>query len=576
MIHTLRFKLVRGFILILIPLALFLYYNNYYAMKVVREEVSRSTADTLSFYVSGIDRDLEEANDYLLRQVTSDASYPFLIDLSLYTSESSAYFLSKQWILRTFMNDLNDYHAVDAFFAYSFRNDDFIATEQSYETAQRNGRLFRSYFYDRAVQGEQRWEVYRFENKSFLIRLVKATQDVYAGAIVDCERFMKPLDQLGGSGNARVLLLTEEGLPLEWSDLPADSLESLKSVKPGPERLHRTFKDPADGKSYMLADASFRWAPLRFMQLIPEQEKLKQLPFFQRVILFIPVGAGVLLIFYHLSLKRILLAPLNALIRGMRKIMQGDFDVRLKDDPSTEFQFLIDTFNTMVTEVRSLKIKFYEEKLRAQQSEFKHLQAQINPHFYLNSLNIIYSLSLLGENRLVEKMAEHMADYFRFITRSHRDSISLEEELEHIRSYMEIQCLRFPDKLTYRIEVLEACRRVPILPLTVQPFVENAIIHGMTKGSGGFHVHLRAEFAEGAADRICVTIADNGKGLPAELVDSFNRGEAGSGTGPKHLGIWNVLHRLRMKYGEKATVRFGNGPDSGAVISMELPSDIDE
>jgi two-component system sensor histidine kinase YesM len=105
-----------------------------------------------------------------------------------------------------------------------------------------------------------------------------------------------------------------------------------------------------------------------------------------------------------------------------------------------------------------LKINVYEEMMKAQEAEFKHLQAQINPHFYLNSLNVIYSLSSLGENRLVERMTEHLADYFRFITRAHRDSITVEEELEHIRNYLEIQSLRFPEKLAYRIDLPEELR----------------------------------------------------------------------------------------------------------------------
>ncbi|MGG1551851.1 sensor histidine kinase [Paenibacillus ferrarius] len=569
--QTLRFKLIRGFLLMLIPLALFLYYDNYYAMRVVREEVSHSISDALSFYVSETDRGLEEASNYLLRQATTDLSYSYLIDLSLHSSEESEYFQSKWWILRTFMNDLSAYKTVDTFFAYSVRNDDLITTDREYEITERNDRLLKSYCKEKGPDVSPYWQVYRFENKSYLIRLVLVPGDVYVGAVVETERLMVPIANLDDGGGSRLLLLTEDGIPLAGPTLPGESLDVIRGKQQGGQVESLTFKDPADGKKYMLVAADFQWAPIRLVHLIPEQEKLQQLPFFQRVVLFIPFGAVVLLYFYNLFLKRILLAPMNALIKGMRKIMNGDFEVRLQEYPSTEFKFLIETFNTMVSQVRNLKINIYEEKLKAQSSEFKHLQAQINPHFYLNSLNIIYSLSMLGENRLVEKMAEHLADYFRFITRSHRDLITFGEELEHIRNYMEIQSLRFPDKLTYALDIPEHCKPVLIPPLTVQPFVENAIIHGMDRGSAVFHVSIDAKWAEG--DSLAISIIDNGRGFSPEQLNRFRQGEFGTGTGSKNLGIWNVMHRLHMKYGGRAVVSFENGEERGAVIRIVLPAD---
>lgn len=567
--RTLRFKLIGGFILILIPLAVFLFYNNYYAMRVVREEVTHSTRSALSFYVSQVDKELGDCNSYLLRQATSDSSYPYLIDLSIYSSDKWEYFRSKQWILRTFSNDLGSYKTVDAFFAFSKQNEDLIATQRSYAIGERNDRLVRAYINGPGkteINTLQTWQVYQFEGRSYLIRLVQAADDVYVGALVDVEQLLAPLAALDTQGHSRLLLQSMDGMQLAGPELTGQSRQLEKVLTD-----NGVYKDPVEDKRYMLAAANFQSAAIRLIQIIPEQEKLQRLPFFQRVILFIPLGALVLLYLYSLFLKLTLLAPMNALIKGMRKIMEGNFEVRLKEDKSMEFQFLIETFNKMVSQMRHLKIHVYEEKLKSQKSELKHLQAQINPHFYLNSLNIIHSLSLLGENRLVEKMAEHLADYFRFITRSHRDSITLAEEFEHIRNYMEIQSLRFPDKLTYGISLHEDCQSISILPLTVQPFVENAIVHGMDKGSAGFHVGIEARVAGENKNMLEITIADNGRGFRQELLERFKQEDFGTGTGPNSLGIWNVLHRLRMKYGDKAVACFENGETCGAVIRLLLP-----
>lgn len=476
--HTLRFKLISGFLLILVPLALFLFYNNYEAMRIVREEVSQSTSTALSLLVTQIDKSLQETDYYLLRLVTADTPFSNLVTLGRNTPDSGEYFLAKQTMLNKMTDDLNAYKSVDTFFVYAPGNGDVIATQRSYEMNLRNERLVKSFMKDPVVTGVREWHAVTMDNRSYLVRLEKAKPyDIWVGAIVDVDSMLEPLNHLDFGSNWKAILLTAEGVPLNATNLSATGLHDIRRQLQEGIPGYRVFRDVdsagrSSGVSYLLVGSNFQYAPLSLAAIVPEKEKLQQLPYFQRVIAIIPLGVIVLIIFYSYFLRRVLLSPMNALIVGMRRMMEGNFDVRLKVSESTELKFLIETFNTMVSQIRHLKINVYEEMLKAQESEFKHLQAQINPHFYLNSLNVIYSLSSLGENRLVERMTEHLADYFRFITRAHRDSITVEEELEHIHNYLEIQTLRFPDKLAYRIDLPDELRTCRMLPLTVQPFVK--------------------------------------------------------------------------------------------------------
>ncbi|KIL40845.1 hypothetical protein SD70_10405 [Gordoniibacillus kamchatkensis] len=549
--HSLRFKLVSGFLLILVPLALFLFYNNYEAMRIVREEVSQSIGTALSLHVSEIDKSLEETDYYLLRQITSDASYPYLVTLWLYPAESGDYFLAKQTMLNKMKDDINTYKIVDTLFVYNAKNDDLIATQRTYETNRRNEELVRQFMKQSDATRVRDWLPASYNGKNYLVRVEKATDtEIWVGAIVDVEPMLAPLQTLDFGAHWKSVLLTSAGKPLTQTNVSASGLQEIRRQLQQGISGYRVFRDGSGSESYLLTGANFRFAPLSLAALVPEKEKLQQLPFFQRVIVLIPIGALVVLVCYSYFLKRVLLVPMNALIVGMRRMMMGNFDIRLKVNNSTELKFLIETFNTMVSQIRNLKINVYEEKLKAQEAEFKHLQAQINPHFYLNSLNVIHSLSLLGENRLVERMAEHLADYFRFITRSHRESITLEEELEHIRNYLDIQALRFHDKLAYNIDLPEQFRSCRVLPLSLQPFVENAIVHGMDKGKSVFRVDIAVRAAAEGGNCMEVEIADNGKGFPPELLARFRSGDFGTGTTKGRLGIWNVLNRLRMKFGD--------------------------
>lgn len=313
-------------------------------------------------------------------------------------------------------------------------------------------------------------------------------------------------------------------------------------------------------------------ADLEFELIIAEKNMLQNLPYLQLLIYFLPLGGAFVLGIYLLYVQRILFKPLMQLIRGMRKIAQGELSIRLHEGSSTEFAFLIATFNNMVDQIENLKISVYEEKIRVQQAEFKHLQVQINPHFYMNSLNIIYNLAALKDTKSVQKMSLHLADYFRFIMRTNRTTMTLKDEIDHIRNYLEIQVMRYPDNLTFDLQLPETYSQYAIPPLIVQPFVENAVIHGFTKQYGTYVIQVKAEQdPEAPEEFFLLSISDNGNGFQPEMLQQLNSAQYLDQSGDEHLGIWNVRHRLQMNYGNRVALRFLNKPERGALVQIRLP-----
>lgn len=567
---TLRIRLFRSFLLIITPLALFLFYENYYAIKVVREEVSQSTSKALAVHIGQIDRTLEEITHYLLRQIVNSDSQSAYLAMSTLPETNGGYTLSKIKIHTELTAWSGAFENFYSFFSYAVEKDDFVFSRSSFTDTTNLKNMLGEYLKE-SEQAFGDWTVLRHGDKGYLVRVAKANNGVYIGAVLLLDDLISPLKNLDYGENWEATLLDTAGQPLTRSALPTATMMAANDKLQANPRAFQVFESPVDGSDYLLVSTPFQQAPLRLAAMIPEKALLQQLPFFQRVIYLIPLGVIVVFYFYSYYLRKMLFGPMNQLMMGMRRVVKGEMEIGVKEADTEEMNFLITNFNHMVSQISHLKINVYEEMLKAQQSEFKHLQAQINPHFYLNSLNIINSLSTLGENDLIKKMTEHLAEYFRFITRSYRDTITINEEVRHIRNYLEIQMVRFPEKLTYSIDLEEPLSKTLILPLMIQPFVENAVIHGMEEGSTPFHIEIKVGLLSDDPNRLEVLIRDNGRGFKPETLARFNQNQFDDGTG-SHLGVQNVFRRMRMVFGEEAEVTFLQAVPKGAVVRLVLPA----
>ncbi|MFC5531441.1 sensor histidine kinase [Cohnella yongneupensis] len=525
---------------------------------------------------------MEETSNYLLRLASSDFSYTNLIPLTLYAKDSGEYFMAKQWLLRKFEDDLGLYKGIETFFVYSKKYNDMIINHNTYEDTQEQEGVLYSFFGMGKEMDLQNWQIVLRDDKYYLIRAVQISpkevnRELYVGAMINIEKWVQPLNamKIGNDEKQKeLLLMSDKGVSLLHTSLSADKVNEIVNKMNQHESKYISFSKSSNGTKYLLAGIPFRHVPMSLSVFIPENIVLHKLLYFQRLLFLIPIGLVLILAGYLLFVKQVMLRPMNALIKGMRSITRGDLAVRLDDNSTREYSFLIETFNNMAMQIQALKINVYEEMLKVQKAEFNHLQAQINPHFYLNSLNVIYSLSVVEKNDLVQKMTKHLVDYFRFITRSHRDTILLSEEMGHISNYLEIQKLRFPNKLQFQFSIPETYSQYEVFPLMIQPFVENAIIHGMEKGKESFQIEIGVRPSEEAPDCYEVLIVDNGKGFTAEKLQMFQAGQyaEGKGSDDKHLGIWNVHHRLRMKYGSQVKILFENGPEKGATIRLIIPN----
>lgn len=547
------------FLAIAAPLLSFLIYSSIYSKNVVISQVSHSNNNLVTMYMNEIDSTLEAVDIKLYYFVNHDADL-LSFGLSASSPESEHYYFSKIRLVETFAHDINYIKGVDMFFAYSSVNDDFIKTLQqgaTYEKSQRVQKELTALIKDdfRNKLYFSKWSLIKVGEDNYLVRLVQTKQGITLGALVDLQRMMIPLNLIDLGDQGKSLFVSASGEVLTKDE---DSPSATKQFN---------FNKQED----LTIQIGSKKADIQLVVVLPKKNLLKHLTFFQWIIFLLPVATTIILAFFLIILRKVFLKPIYSLIQGMRMIQRGDLEVRLTGDNSMEFDLINGTFNNMVSQIKDLKIHVYEEQLNVQKAEFKHLQAQINPHFFLNSLNIIYTLAEVKNHQLVQQMAMYLAKYFRFITGTNRSNITLAEEMEHISNYLKIQQLRFPQHLTFAVDMNPTLETCMIPALIVQPFIENAMVHGFKMGTEPFHIEIHVGLCLNDSSFFEICIADNGKGFSEWQLNQLQNGDFTYKTDVEHMGIWNVVHRLKLQYGENANITFQNNHEHGACITMWIP-----
>ncbi|MGO4348567.1 histidine kinase [Paenibacillus sp. MCAF9] len=565
--NTMRFKLIVGVAAILVPLIVLLNFNQYYAAQVVRKQVAESNQSFITLYMNQIDGLLDEIDSFLINMVASD---PNLLLLDRRQPEAETALLKVQ-LSKQLWNENSRNGAVDGFFIYSTLDASFIeafSPRPSYlERVAVSGEVTRKLNTSptQSELGGRDWLVRQIDGSYYILRLLQAAPNTYVGAWVKADTLLIPFNliNLGESGFS--LFSTEAGEPMLHAEVVREKQIDLSFASGGyslsgvPER-------------YLTVGERSRHGGFRLVALIPEQDILKgffNLWSWNRIV---SVGSILLIPLSLVLLRKMILLPIRRLLSAMNRIGEGHMQGIPESKASTEeFRVVNDHFNQMLSHIRELKIHVYEEQLSKQQAELRQLQTTINPHFYLNSLNMLHSLAAVRNYELIQEMSRCLSDYFRYIFRSHVSLVSLGDELMHMRNYIRIQELRFPDQLSSEIEVPSYLLNLAIPPLVIQTFVENTIKHAFTlEAPFRLSIHGKLE-SDGQLPRILLVIEDTGEGFTPELLQLLNeKRNLEREDGSRH-GIWNAWRRLELLYGGKADLTFLNLHSGGARVEVRLP-----
>ncbi len=227
----------------------------------------------------------------------------------------------------------------------------------------------------------------------------------------------------------------------------------------------------------------------------------------------------------------------------MKEVELGNRDVYVDFNSNDETGLLVKRFNNMIKEINRLIEADYKKQILIQQTEFKALKAQINPHFLYNALNSISWMARLGLNNEVEDMTNALSKFFRYSISNTGEIVEVKQEIEQINNYLKIQKNRYRDKLSISIEVSEEILNLKILKLILQPLVENAIIHGLEPKIDSGKLIIKGFIKD---NLLIFKIIDDGIGFG----QSKHNGEG--------IGISNVNKRIKIYYGKDYGVTYSN------------------
>lgn len=269
-------------------------------------------------------------------------------------------------------------------------------------------------------------------------------------------------------------------------------------------------------------------------------------------------------------------ASLEALARTMSAAANEDYRAEFQYPYPDEIGQVAQSYNGMLAQIRRHIRALEEEKQRVQEiqrqkrkAELLALQSQINPHFLYNTLNMITWQAVDAGAEEISIISTALGKYFRISLSRGREIIPLGDEVGHVRSYLEIQKIRYKEKLNYTVDLPTKLECVPIIRLILQPLVENALYHGIKpKKEGGI---IRVAIRQKEKD-IELMVEDDGAGIGQERLDYLNErlknGEVDDGSG---YGIYNVNSRLRLYYGEQYGLRLCHTPGGGIRSVLTIP-----
>lgn len=553
---TYSLKLYNAFVLLIILLPSiaisgFVYQRN-------RADLLAQTAqinhDYLEVYTEQIDTELVDVSAYLTGDISTLQE---TVDLQLSANETTRE-LAKASLFTAMQKASRSFQRVGGFFVYaqSEWEDVFIGAQS----------VRFDYVFDikglqamleKAIAGgtlqSGLWQNWEIGGQWYLVRTYYE-RDTYFGCWIKLDTLTSPLKTIDLGEDGFLLVSSQQGEALTNTDRGLTRL-SLD----GPYNLL------IDQGKYVQITSMSAIAPIGLSAVIPYSAIMSRYDWLSGMIL-----AMIVLLLATLGISALLLNILvsRPISRFHKRIVQGRHNLlSITRVPSriSEFDRLDEAFFDMTQEIETLKLSIYEEKLREKEAQLEYLQLQIEPHFYVNCMNLMCNMIQLGRNEETLRLIHGVVEYFRYASRGDGRQIEVYQEMKHVSNYLDIQRIRIGDVFDYAISVDEAAQSALIPPMSIQTFIENAMKYAYQPGVrllGSVAIARRCE-------RLRIVIRDNGRGFTAKALMALNANQPLEERGRRCIGIFNVMARMGLIYEDDASFRFYN--DGGAVIVMELP-----
>lgn len=431
-------------------------------------------------------------------------------------------------------------------------------------------------------------EAMELEIKAFEVYMRDRTEenrDEYVLSCVRSERCLRSLpfdyDRIGEERYARTWNIKNgyEGYSAARDLLVRDDPEEEDFI----ERLYQIYDMQSYLQTYIrrLVQVTLKEGNATYQEKVPV---FYQMPYL--ILLFSAVMMVVALCLTNL-LSSTLINPLVKLAHISRKIARNDFSGKdLTVENKDEMGELVIAFNKMkhATEgyINTLKennemvellhkeeMEKMEMEKRLDAARLELLKSQINPHFLFNTLNMIACMAKLEEAKTTERMIASMSNLFRYNLKTSEQTVPLEQELKVVEDYMYLQQMRFGSRIRYEYKINVDSRRVMVPAFTLQPVVENAIIHGLSKKEQGGKIFLKV-WKEGSS--VIISVADTGRGMGRDTLTELEGALENRHTAKVGIGLGNIYQRIQTMY-QNGSLKIYSKKGQGTVIQMTIPQE---
>lgn len=328
------------------------------------------------------------------------------------------------------------------------------------------------------------------------------------------------------------------------------------------------YREKINGKDVLVTHYTSKDQNLIFVSIVPFKELINQVNVIRNMTIIVILLASffAFIITYLISSK--ITTPIKKLTKLMQKVEEGNLDVVANVKRKDEIGALGRSFNSMISELKTLIEEVYKNQISRKEAELRALQAQINPHFLYNTLDVIYWTSRIEGAPKTGEIVNALAKLFRLALNKGNEITTVEKEVEHLQSYIIIQKMRYTEEPDIEVGVDPSIYHCKTIKLILQPLVENALIHGIGEldKKGVIKVTGKIE-----GEDILFEIIDNGVGMEVQRIKEIFEGDTEE---KKGYGIKNVDERIKLYFGEKYGIKIYSEKGKGTKVEVRISQNI--
>lgn len=402
---------------------------------------------------------------------------------------------------------------------------------------------------EKVPTGTRGWVFQRVGDTDYLMRTYD-TLDYSVSAWITLENLTEAVRKMEEGSGRHIFILSEEGNVL-GAILEGDETRYTEMLETG-----RVWRQPVSERQLSLVCV-----------LEKTEERMQAIPFLIMIIIFVLLG---LLIWLYLYVRCEIVMPVRELIKTITYIRLGEYQHRIgMSCRNREFKALNETFNSMMDTIVKLKISEYEKQLQLQEVELKYFQMQIRPHFFLNAMATIHSMSFENRGGDIRSFIEILSKNIRYMFKAGLHTVPLKSELEHLEHYFKMQELLYPGCVFYFLERNESLEEWQIPQMILHTFIENKYKHTV-KPDRLLSVFVRIRQTEwGKRSVLEIRIEDDGLPFLDDIVEE--RGESRLREDGSGAGIINIRRTLEIMYGVSGLLEFENPEEGGSRIILRIP-----